>query len=191
MPINDNSSFPQAPGPAHGVLLEVPHGLGVPSKTARDPFEILAKRKREYAAEGPQWFSPIAYFLGPYEEPGCVRGAAELFRKTNLYGNPPQIYLTATTVGLGIVPTSNWLMRLFRGTQGVLWIPYADVRSIEFHPAIVARMAVMVPATSSRLGQIQIKTKDGRTAKLSGTTVDGLFSFLQGLGASEAGPTGV
>jgi hypothetical protein len=49
-------------------------------------------------------------------------------------------------------------------------------------------MSVLSPGKSSKLGQVVLVTKDGRTATLSGTTVDGLYAYLVSIGAQPDGP---
>jgi hypothetical protein len=169
--------------PASGLLLRQPNGLGVPSAQPRDPFGVWTKRERQYRTGGRQWLSPLAYYLGPFEGANALIEAQEFFRRTNLGGKPPQVYLTATEAGIKILPTSNWMMRLVRGTQSAVSLAYGSLESVEFTPAKVARMSVTMPGTSSKLGQVILRTNDARTATISGTTVDTLSAFLQSLGA--------
>lgn len=171
-------------GPATGVLVVQLSGLGVPSSPALDPFHILGHRREQNRVEGRQWFSSITYYFGPFDDIKGIQGSRKLYRLTNLYGKPPQVYLTATETGLGIVPTSNSMMRRFRGRQETIWTPYSDIREIDLKPATKARMAVMTPGTASQLGEVMITTKDNRTATLKGSTVDSLSKFLSTLGAT-------
>ena len=100
---------------AAGVVLRQSQGLGTPSAPPLDPFGAWVRRKRRYRVAGRQWLSPLGYYFGPFEGPSSLPGAHELFRRTSLGGKPPSVYLTATETGLGIIPTSNWIMRLGRG----------------------------------------------------------------------------
>jgi len=95
-------------------------GLGVTKKTVRDPLGIWHRRRRRNRVPGRQWFSPLAYYQGPFDENG-LEGSGQFFRRTSLNSKPPQIYLTATESGLGIVPIQNRMMRKARGTEGTLW----------------------------------------------------------------------
>jgi hypothetical protein len=90
--------------PASGVRVLQTDGLGVPPKPPLDPFGVWRRRRRRYRAPGRQWFSPVAYYLGPFDEQSGLDGCTEFFRRSNLYGKPPQVYLTATETGLGIIP---------------------------------------------------------------------------------------
>jgi hypothetical protein len=174
---------PPADTPAAQVVLRQSQGLGVPSAQPLDPFGVRARRQRQHRAIGRQWFSPLGYYLGPFRGPDALSGADEFFHRTNLYRKPPQIYLTATESGVGIIPTSTWMMRRARGAPRVLWITYDALEAVELSPATLPRMSVVTPRTSSKLGQVVLVTTDSRTATLSGTTVDGLSAFLQSLGA--------
>lgn len=158
-------------------------GLGVQTEPPPDPFGIRRQRQRQNRVPGEQWFSPIAFYLGPYDDRLGLEGSLEFFRRTGLYGNPPQVYLTATESGLGIIPIQNWLMRKARGRAKTLWTRYEDIREIELQPASKARKSVMRPATAHQLGAVTIRTTTGRTGALSGTTVAGLSKLLVTLGA--------
>jgi hypothetical protein len=51
---------------------------------ALDPFKVWARQKRNHSVGGRQLFSPLSFFLGPYEGPSSITGADEFFRKTNV-----------------------------------------------------------------------------------------------------------
>jgi hypothetical protein len=161
-------------------------GLGVETKPARDPFGIWHRRRRLNRIPGRQWFSPLAYYQGPFGEEAGLQGSGDFFQRTNLNNKPPQAYLTATETGIGIVPIQNRMMRKGRGTQGILWTTYRAIDQIELRPASRPRLSVMTPSTSSQLGEVIITTRTGKVAKLTGTTVTEFSKFLQSLGATVA-----
>ena len=169
--------------PASNVAIIQTSGLGVETKPALDPFGVWHRRQKKNRVPGKQWFSSLAYYLGPFGDGAGLDESAEFFRKTSLYGKPPQIYLTATDGGLGIIPTSNSIMRSGRGVQPTIWVTYTDIESVELHPASKARMRLMTPGSAYKLGQVVIHTRAGRKALLSGTTVAGLSAFLVSQGA--------
>jgi hypothetical protein len=173
-----------ATGPAAGVVVHQQDGLGVVTKPPRDPLGIWRRRRKRHAESGRQWFSPISYYLGPFDDATGLEGSTQFFRRTNLYRKPPQVYVTTTETGLGIVPITNWIMTKGRGAAETLWLPYPTIDSIELRPATKERMSVMLPNTAWQLGQIIITTNANRTARLSGTTVRGLSAFLKSLGAT-------
>jgi hypothetical protein len=174
--------MPSTTTPASGIVLVQRHGLGVATKPARDPLGIWRRRRRRNRVEGRQWFSPLAYFQGPYDEAG-LKDSGEFFRLTSLNNKPPQVYLTATETGLGIVPIQNRMMRKGRGTQSILWTTYPEIDRIELKPASRSRLSVMTPSTSSELGEVIVTTKTGQVARLTGTSVTEFSEFLQSLGA--------
>ena len=171
------------PSPAAGIVVVQTSGLGVETKPPLDPFGVWQRRRRKNQVPGMQWFSPIAYYLGSFDDHDGLQGSVEFFRRANNYGKPPQIYLIATESALGIIPTQNWMMVRGRGKAQTLWTPYVDIKLVELEPATKDRMPVMLPTTAYQLGQVVILTKDNRKATLSGTTVSGLSAFLTSLGA--------
>lgn len=170
----------RALGPAAGIILLERDGLGVPTKPALDPFGAARRLRRKYRVPGPQWFSPLAYYQGPFSETAGLHGSSDFFQRVSINDQPPNVYLTATQTGLGVVPVQ---LRWARGRQDVLLIPYAEIERIELRPATRARLIWATPTTSSRLGQVIVTTKDERTARLTGTTVGQLSQFLVALGA--------
>jgi hypothetical protein len=158
-------------------------GLGPSTKPPRDPFGVWRRRRRQVLDSGRQWFSPLAYFQGPFDSKNGLSGSEEFFRRTSLNGKPPQIYLAATETRMGIVPIQNAMMRKGRGTQEILWTSYSDIDQIELKPATRSRMSAITPTTSSHLGEVIIGLKRGGTGRLTGTTVEELSQFLVSLGA--------
>ena len=159
-------------------------GLGVETtQPPADPFGIWKRRQRKYRVAGRQWFSPLGYYLGPFNDHEGLDGCSEFFRRSSLYGKSPQINLIATEEGLGFIPSQNWMMVRGRGRAETLWTPYAYLQSVQLKPATKARMWTMLPTTAYQLGQVMILTKSQRKATLSGTTVSGLSAFLASLGA--------
>ena len=173
-----------AAGPATGVLVLQRDGLGVPTRSPLDPFGTWHRSLKKYKEGGRQWFSPIAYYLGPFNEATGLEGSELFFRQANPYGKPPQVYVTATESRIGIIPITNWVMRKGRGAAKTIWLPYSQVQSVELRPATKARMPTMLPSTAWQLGQIILTCKSLRTATLSGTTVSDLSAFLASLGAA-------
>ena len=174
-------------GSAVGVKVLQPEGLGVAPKPPLDPFGVWRRRCRQYRTAGRQWFSPLAFYLGPFDEQYGLEGSVDFFRRSSLHGKPPQVYLTATENAVGIIPTQNWMMRKGRGTAGAIWLPYDNVTKVQLEPATKARMAIMLPNTAYQLGQVLLTTNDDRRAKLSGTPVAELSEFLASLGATIVG----
>ena len=145
-------------GPASDVAIIQKTGLGVETKPAHDPFGVWHRRRRRNRVPGEQWFYPWPT-TSDHSITLVLMKAAEFFRKTSLYGKPPQVYLTASEEGLGIVPISNWMMRRGRGVQHTIWVSYSDIESVELHPATKDRMSVMTPNTAQQLGQAIIHTR--------------------------------
>jgi hypothetical protein len=177
-------SEPTASQPATGVVLVERNGLGVPTKPALDPFGFGRRQQGKHRVTGRQWFSPPAYFQGPFDDNAGLLGSNAYFQRVSINNKPPSAYLTATEAGLGIIPPQGWQMRKVRGRQDVLWVLYSDIERIELRPATRPRMSFMSPSTSSKLGEVIVTTKDKRTARLTGTTVTGLSEFLVSLGAT-------
>src|ERR1700757_3138884 len=124
--------------PASGVKVLQLDGLGVPPTTPLDPFGIWRRRRRQFRVPGRQWFSSLAYYLGPFDEVSGLEGCIDFFRRSSLYGKPPQVYLTATETGLGIIPTQNGIMRKGRGPADTIWLAFDRIRTLQLRPATKA-----------------------------------------------------
>lgn len=158
------------------MVLIQPLGPGPDDEPPYDPFGIWKRRRRQNQMPGRQWFSPIVYYVGPYDDQEGLEGSAHFFRRANLYGRPPQVYITATECRLGIIPTR-------RRRVEPLWVTYNRVRSIELTPGTKARKMAMTPQTASEIGETVLITSDDRRAVFTGTPVGGLSRFLSDLGA--------
>ena len=169
--------------PAAGVVVLQKSGLGIETKPPLDPFGVWHRSYRRNQVPGQQWFSPLAYYLGPFDDQHGLDGSIAFYRRTSINNKPPQIYLTATEEGLGIVPTQNWLMARGRGRASTLRIAYGEIATVRLDPATKDRMSVILPNTAHQLGQVVVTTSSHRKATLSGTTVSGLSALLQALGA--------
>ena len=162
--------------PADGVVLRQPDGLGVATKAPLDPFgsgvgggiDTLQGVANGFPRSATTW---VLSTTG-------ARWLTGVIRRTNLDGKPPQVYVTATETGLGVIPTSNWMMRKGRGPAEAIWLRYPEIATIELRPATAARMPVMVPTSVWQLGQIIVTATSGQTGTLSGTTVTELSAFL-------------
>ena len=163
--------------PASNVLLLQPLGTGPDLEPPYDPLGIGKRRRRQNGVTGRQWFSPIVYYVGPFGEEVGLDGSGPFFRRANAYGKPPQVYLTATETGLGIVPAR-------RRRAEALWTTYDRIGSIELRPGAKARKIAMTPRTAVEIGETVMATTDKRRAHFTGTPVNGLFRFLLELGAT-------
>ena len=165
-------------GPASGLVIIRNSGSGFAAEPPYDPFGVWRRRRRQHAIPGHQWVSPLAYYLGPFDDHDGLEMSQICFGRSSYEGKPPQIYLTAAQTGIGIIPA--------KGKGRSLWLRYEEVDSIELRPGSRGRIVMMTPSTASRIGEVSIVTKQHRRAELSGIPNGGLYDLLTVLGAWES-----
>ena len=166
-------------GPASGLVIIRNSGSGVVvPEPPYDPFGVWRRRRRQHAIPRHQWVSPLAYYLGPFDDHDGLDLSQMFFDRSRYVGKPPQIYLTAAETGIGIIPA--------KGKGRSLRLRYEEVVPIELRPGSRGRMVMMTPSTASRIGEVSIVTKQHRRAELSGIPNRGLYELLTDLGAWES-----
>ena len=168
-------------GPASGLVVIRNSDSGVVPEPPYDPFGVWRHRRRQHSIPGHQWVSPLAYYLGPFDDHDGLEMSQMFLGRSSYAGKPLQIYLTAAKTGIGIIPA--------KGKGRSLWLRYEEVVSIELRPGSRGRKVMMTPSTASRIGEVSIVTKQHRRAELSGIPNRGLYDLLTDLGAWESSET--
>ena len=131
--------------------------------------------RKLYSTGADDWMSRSAFYIGPFDHTGLV-GAAAFERQHSTYNNPPQVRLLVTSDGVVFGPAAH------SGTP--MSIPFANLESVDLVEGTRPRMHVVTPAIADRVGQVTLRTTDGRLARFSGLPVDGVLKALSKQGAA-------
>jgi len=160
-------------GGTGGILVFV--GLVLVAALVWFAVERQKRISRSLYSESPSdWMSRIAMYEGPFDQTGLA-GAASFERQHSMYNNPPQVRLVVTADGLEFGPAGH------SGTP--MKIPFTELESVVLVPGPRKRMLVVTPATSDRLGTVEVMTTAGRLARFSGIPSGGLQTALVREGA--------
>jgi len=163
-------------GPGSAVRVLQMHGLIADELPAYDPFGTWAARRQQWSVPGRQWFSPLAYYTGPFDDDEGLVGASEFLDRYNIsLVRALQVYLTATEMGFGIIPAVPKALPW--------WIAYDDISQVQLIPGTKGRLAISTPRRARKIGVTTITTKQHRKASFAGTPIGGLSALLSELGA--------
>jgi len=166
----------QPSGPARNVRVLQTHDLGPDEYPPHDLFGAREAITRRWSVPGRQWFSPLAYYTGPFDDEEGFVGATEFLDHYNFsFREALEVYLTAAQTGFGIVPAVRKAVPW--------WIAYDDISLVELVPGTRSRLAIATPGRAREIGVTTLTNKEGRKAISAGTPVRGLSALLSHLGA--------
>ena len=120
------------------------------------------------------------FYEGPFDATG-LPGAADFERIHNSYNHPPEIRLGVTLLGLVFGPAGH------SGTP--MTVPFGRLHSVELFSGTRKRIFLVTPATANQRGVVVLTTNNGKIARFSGITSDGLQEALTRMGAKTDQPS--
>jgi hypothetical protein len=130
--------------------------------------------RRLYADDPQDWMSRSIFYAGPFDQTG-LEGATHFERINSRYNNPPQVRLLVTNNGFRFGPAGR------SGTP--MSIPFRDLESVDLIEGIRPRTLVVTPPIADRVGQVVLRTTEGRLARFLGVPVQGVLAALMQRGA--------
>jgi hypothetical protein len=128
-----------------------------------------------YSSSRKDWMSRVALYVGPFDHTG-LPDAANFERRHSVSSNPPQVRLLVTDDGFVFGPSGH------AGTPMI--VRFNDLESVDLIEGIRPRMLVVTPPVAYRVGQVELRTIEGRIARFSGLPIQGVEEALRDRGAS-------
>ena len=166
----------QPTGPACNLTVLQPHDLEPDECPPHDFLGARQASRGRWSVPGRQWFSPLAYYTGPFDDDEGFVGASEFLRRYNIsLREALQVFLTVTDKGFGMIPAVRKAVPW--------WIACDDISRVELVAGTRSRLAIATPSRARNIGVTTLTTKQSRKAVFTGTPVRGLSALLSELGA--------